>query len=113
MTVYVDDLGIFANVLDSDTGRAYRSQWSHLFSSEIEQGELHEFAAGIGLKRSWFQPGKVVGRPDEHDPTGDHYDVTAGKRRRAIAAGAVSVNIRQAGELFAAKRAAVRQAKGV
>ena len=47
--------------------------------------DLHAFAASIGLKRSWFQD-KPDGLP--------HYDLTAGKRRQAITAGAQEVDRR-------------------
>jgi hypothetical protein len=42
---------------------------------------LHEFAASIGLKREWFQGGRVP-----------HYDLTASVRRRALVAGAVFIS---------------------
>jgi hypothetical protein len=58
MTIYVDNAGIPATVTDTATGRNYTSRWCHLFSSEIDQTELHAFAARIGLQRAWFQPGK-------------------------------------------------------
>ncbi len=111
MTVYVDSAGIPASVSDSATGRSYKSRWCHLFSSEIDQTELHAFAARTGLKRAWFQPGKRRGCPAEHDPVGDHYDLTAGKRRQAVAAGAVDVDIRQAVALWSAKRDLVHKQK--
>ena len=41
--------------------------------------ELHRFAQSIGIKREWYQD-------NPHTP---HYDLTYGKRRQAIAAGAV------------------------
>jgi hypothetical protein len=44
--------------------------------------ELHIFAAGLGLKRSWFQT--RPGRPEM-----DHYDCTRGKRAQALALGAI------------------------
>lgn len=106
MTVYVDDAGIAATITDGATGRAYTSRWCHLFSDHIDQTELHEFAARIGLKRVWFQPGKDLLDWSRHDPVGDHYDLTAGKRRYAVAAGAVEVDLQQASELYMAKRAA-------
>lgn len=77
MTVYVDNARIPARV-----GRI-RARWSHLFADTQE--ELHAFALSIGLKRTWFQPGRPVnGRPSRHW----HYDVTESKRQAAIAAGA-------------------------
>jgi preprotein translocase subunit YajC len=61
-------------------------------SDQLDPTELHEFAAEIGLRRSWFQRGKRLGRPTEHDPAGDHYDVTEGKRWAAVRAGAVEID---------------------
>lgn len=107
MTIYVDNFAVSASVTDHSTGRTHRSRWSHLFSSEIDQTELHEFAQCIGLRREWFQPGKHLMNPDKHDPVGDHYDVTTRKRRAAIDAGAVAVTLVEAGELWAAKRRSV------
>jgi hypothetical protein len=109
MTIYVDNAGIPATVTDTATGRSYTSRWCHLFSTEIDQTELHEFAARIGLQRAWFQPGKRRDRPAEHDPTRDHYDLTAGKRRQAIAAGALDVDIHQAVTLWNTKRNLLRK----
>jgi hypothetical protein len=80
VTVYVDDAQIPAKV-----GR-YRARWSHLFTDSADFAELHEFAAGIGLLRSWFQR-KPGSRYDF-----SHYDVTEAKRQAAIAAGAVEVS---------------------
>lgn len=108
MTVYVDDAGIAAAVTDSETGRTYTSRWCHLFSDQIDPAELHAFAARIGLRRAWFQPGKSLS--GLHDPSHDHYDVTAGKRAQAIKSGAVSVDIREAVRLWGLKRDRVRKA---
>lgn len=56
----------------------------HLFIEETDALEgLHAFARRIGLKPCWFQ--------DTCGPM-PHYDLTAGKRQAAIAAGAVEVN---------------------
>jgi hypothetical protein len=83
MTVYVDNARIPARV-----GRI-SARWSHLFADT--QDELHAFAASIGLKRSWFQPGRPIGgKPSRHW----HYDVTDAKRAAAIKAGARPVSIR-------------------
>jgi hypothetical protein len=43
---------------------------------------LHKFAARIGLRRQYFQPHKLA----------PHYDLTIGKRARAVAAGATEVS---------------------
>jgi hypothetical protein len=80
MTVYVDDFRV-----PSTVGR-YRARWSHLFTDDSDQAELHAFAERIGLRRAWFQ--KAASYP--------HYDVTDRKRAEAIAAGAVPITWRQA-----------------
>jgi hypothetical protein len=54
-------------------------RWAHLVSDE-SYDELHEFAARLGLRREWFQ--------------GDHYDVHADGRERAIELGATPVDSR-------------------
>ena len=83
MTIYVDNAMIPAKV-----GR-FDARWCHLVSDQIDPTELHEFGARIGLRRAWFQRGTRLG---EHDPAGDHYDVTEGKRWAAIRAGAVEID---------------------
>lgn len=86
MTIYVDTAMIPAKV-----GR-YDSRWCHLMSGDLDPTELHEFASRIGLLRSWFQPGFRLGSRTNTCPVGDHYDVTEGKRRAAVAAGAVELD---------------------
>ena len=64
-------------ILIDDTG--------HL-ASDTSWEELHDFAALIGLRRSWFQD----------DPRHPHYDCTTAKKRRlAIARGAELVDTRE------------------
>ena len=55
----------------------------HLASDESAT-ELHAFAARIGLRRAWFQDKRIP-----------HYDLTGGKLRLALAAGAESVSSRE------------------
>ena len=87
MTVYVDDFRVPARV-----GRL-SARWSHLtVGPDDNLDELHEFATRIGLQRRWFQN---KGWPR------DHYDVTDTKRDAAIAAGAVPIGWREAGEMRA------------
>ena len=93
MTVYVDDARIPARV-----GRL-SSTWSHLIADT--QDELHEFASRLGLRRSWFQDPTKTGKPFKAKPGSRaaqnwHYDVTEGKRRQAVALGAVEVTSREA-----------------
>lgn len=84
MSVYVDDAGIPADVRNGS--RVHRSRWSHLTADTPE--ELHRFAEALGLKRSYFQPGKPLGgMPSPFW----HYDLTAGKRQQAIRQGALQV----------------------
>jgi hypothetical protein len=89
MAVYVDDASIPADVRNG--GRVHSSQWSHLTADTQE--ELHEFAARLGLKRSYFQPGKPRG--DGTPSPFWHYDLTAGKRSQAIRLGARAVSWRE------------------
>src|SRR5215207_4963274 len=73
----------------SPTGR-----WSHLMDDDPD--ELHDFAAGLGLRPEWIQQ---PGTPQEH------YDVVERLRRRAIAAGAVPISYpHDTGTLIATKR---------
>jgi hypothetical protein len=55
------------------------SLWCHLVADSLD--ELHAFAAGLGLKRDWFQ--ERASYP--------HYDVTMSVRERALKRGAISV----------------------
>lgn len=77
MAVYVDPPG-------SAPGRIGRVVFTcHMLADTVD--ELVEFAAGIGLRRAWLQGmDKPAGIP--------HFDLTAGKRAQAIAAGAQDVD---------------------
>lgn len=55
-------------------------EYCHLFADSLE--ELHEFAAKIGMRRSWFQQTKLP-----------HYDLTAKRRKIAVENGAQEVNM--------------------
>lgn len=55
-------------------------RWAHLVSDH-SYDELHGFAEQLGLQRRWFQ--------------GDHYDIPADHRERAIALGAEAVSSRE------------------
>ena len=60
--------------------RQYTSS-CHLFTDgDLE--ELHVFAHRIGLRREWFQNHRLL----------SHYDLTSGRRRKAIEAGAKEVS---------------------
>ena len=109
MTIYVDDAGIAADVLNTETGQTHSSRWYHLISDQIDQTELHTFATGpLGLRRSYFQPGKALGKPDEYDPGGDHYDLTEGKRQQAIKLGAKPIPTTDLASITTRKRAVYR-----
>lgn len=73
MTVYVDTLEPWPG----GNGRL----WCHMATDNNGLDELHAMADKIGLKRTWFQDHYRV----------PHYDLTASKRRLAVAAGAVEV----------------------
>lgn len=107
--IYVDDAGIQADVLNTETGQIHSSRWYHLISDQIDQTELHEFATGkLKLRRSYFQPGRQLGKRDEHDPGGDHYDLTEGKRQQAIKLGATPIPTEQLSSITLRKRAVHR-----
>ena len=61
-----------------------RARWSHMFTDQDDQIELHEFAARLGLKREWFQNAKW----EATHPWRCHYDVTDTVRKQALALGA-------------------------
>jgi hypothetical protein len=88
VAVYVDDDAIAAEVRHGS--RVHFSRWSHLTADT--QGELHEFAARLGLRREWFQPGRPIG--DNPSPFW-HYDVTSVKRAQPLGMGAISVSSRE------------------
>jgi hypothetical protein len=46
--------------------------------------ELHQFAAAVGMKREWFQPGRWP-----------HYDLTKSRRIMAVRHGAVQCTTRE------------------
>jgi hypothetical protein len=87
MTVFTDDWQQEARV-----GRLL-AVWSHLVCGPFDPpDELHAFAERIGLRRAWYQG------PPTHPWPRCHYDVTEPRRRAAIAAGAVQITWRQAGQ---------------
>ncbi len=104
MTVYVDDSQIPATV-PNDRAR-HSSQWSHLFADT--EAELHAFAARLGLRRSYFQPGRPLA--DKPSPFW-HYDVTAGKRMQAIRLGAQPVSWRDSARIIREREARNCQAQ--
>jgi len=83
MAVYVDDMGLRADVQNG--ARIVSSRWCHLMADTY--AELEEFARRLRLAPSWVQI----------KPSGVHYDLTEGKRRQALALGAVHLPIHQPG----------------
>jgi hypothetical protein len=83
VTVLVDDLREYPH-----TRLPFR-HWCHLVS-DASFDELHAFAAGIGIPRHRFQ--------------GDHYDLPAHLRARAVARGAREVSTRELTQRMAGPR---------
>lgn len=103
MTVYVDDMRRPARV-GRVTGR-----WSHLFTDQDDQTELHAFAARLGLRRDWFQGVKWEGT----HPWRCHYDVIDTMRQRALAHGAQPITYPHGLSELIEERKAARSASGV
>jgi len=94
VTVYVDHAQVPARV-----GR-HDARWSHLTADT--EDELHAFAARLGLRRSYFQPGKALGgRPS----VAWHYDVTEPKRLQALRMGTQEIELDQWHEILSRRRA--------
>lgn len=82
MAVYVDDMMLPAVVRSGPF--SVRGVWCHMTADTTE--ELLAMAARIGLRPSWIQyPGTWK----------EHFDVTVPRRKRALAAGAVEVGVRE------------------
>ena len=56
--------------------------WCHMMTDSSNLRELHMFAESIGLKRHWFQDGRVH----------PHYDLRPVKRQLAMENGAIAVS---------------------
>jgi hypothetical protein len=74
--IYVDSISFYPGKMISPVARKHGHKWSHLFGDDVE--ELHRFAKGLGLRRSYFQD----------KPGFPHYDLTPVKRNMAILKGA-------------------------
>ena len=83
MTILVDKISTYPA---SMTRGLPSRHWCHMVS-DLDEDELHAFAAKIGMSRSWAQL-----RPKA---SAAHYDLTISRRARAIAAGAVEVSARE------------------
>lgn len=78
MAVYVDDM------MDCVPNGKWR--WtSNCHMTATSKEELHQFAAKLGMKRSWFQD----------KPRLPHYDLTKSRRAQAIRLGALPVDRRE------------------
>lgn len=100
MTIYVDTAMIPARVRSGPL--VHDSRWCHLMSDDLDPEELHRFAERLGLRRGYFQhkPGR---------PAYDHYDVTLGKRARAITLGATAIDRDGMIELMRVRRDKARE----
>jgi Protein of unknown function (DUF4031) len=82
--VYVDHL--FQQIAKESqafrVGKRNNHLWCHMWADTVE--ELVAFATDIGLKEQWLQN-------NERFP---HFDLTPGRRKKAIARGATEVNLR-------------------
>ncbi len=74
MTVYVDPILKWPTKI-----RCFKPGSCHMMADDLD--ELHAFARRLGLKRAWFQP----------HPRWPHYDLTVGRRARAVVLGAQEV----------------------
>lgn len=79
MTVMVDELFVWPG----RKPRCFNAGSCHL-TCDGDLSELHAFASRLGLRRSWFQDGRVP-----------HYDLTPGKRVLALKLGAAFVPARE------------------
>jgi hypothetical protein len=81
MAVYVDELRFWPMAMTDPAARATArrngGQWCHMTADTVE--ELHAMASRIGLKRAWFQD----------RPGCPHYDLTPGRREKALQNGAI------------------------
>lgn len=95
MTVYVDELFTTQRTLTDPQGKCIFGsgrQSCHLTADT--PGELHVFAARLGLKRAWVQhEGRMT----------VHYDLTPSKRRVAVILGAIETSSRDEARRIAAR----------
>ena len=102
--IYVDDMRRWA----VPRGGRRRARWSHLFTDQDDQTELHEFAARLGLRRSWFQGA----RWEATRPWRCHYDVTDSVRERALELGAQPITYPEGmAEMIEQRKARRREAE--
>ncbi len=78
MGVFVDELRVWPHAQGP-----FRAGSCHMTATTVE--ELHAFAAGLGLRRAWFQDHRIAA----------HYDLTPPGREAALRRGAIFVPIRE------------------
>ncbi len=97
--------------VDSPTGTIYVDPIEHYEDSKLPYKDwchmtvigniqtLHDMAGKIGLKRQWFQ----------RHPTFPHYDLTPGKRAKAIAYGAIPISREEYADKLIARIPSLKQ----
>lgn len=94
MAVYVDELRTIRPADSKPQAQRNGNRWCHMTATSEE--ELHDFAARLGLKRSWYQVG---GRKVWHWYL-SHYDLVPSKRALAVRLGAVEVSLEEMARKF-------------
>lgn len=87
MTVYVDDMYKYP------IGRYGRMKMSHMIADTHE--ELVEMADKIGVQRKWIQ---------DEGTSEEHFDISKGKREKAIEHGAIEITMRELVEKLQERR---------
>lgn len=90
--IMVDEIQIWPNAKH----RCFKAGSCHLTIVDEPIEHLHDFAARLYMKRSWFQDHKLA----------PHYDLTSIKREIALRIGAVFVPAREQAKARIAKRQA-------
>jgi hypothetical protein len=78
--MYVDPIAFYP------TCKLRNKHWCHM-ATDGDLAELHAMAQRLGLRRTWFQPGRSGRTP--------HYDLTPHKRAQAIQFGARTVETQE------------------
>jgi Protein of unknown function (DUF4031) len=77
VSVYVDQISIWPTTI-----RCFKGGSCHMIADSLD--ELHAFARKIGLRKGWFQQGRMP-----------HYDLTPKRRVVAVQMGAIELTRRQ------------------
>ena len=93
MSVYVDEVMRWPTKI-----RCFKAGSCHLTADSVE--ELHAFAERLGMRRGWFQGGRVP-----------HYDLTPQRREAALRLGAEFVPAKEQARQRIAARERVREAE--